>query len=1384
MAVRVKCITLVVMLFMGAFSRLHALPSSHNTIAGSADINQQQNQMHVQASDRTILEWNSFNIGQKELLQFVLPSANSAILNRVAGKEASELLGQLLSNGKVYLLNPNGILIGKDAIIHTAGFVASTLNLSDEDFLAQKELLFSGDSKASITNLGIITCSQGNIALLGFQIHNLGSLNAEKRSVLLGAGQNILLRPEGETKLLIQHTADTSVNETGIDQQGAINALQAEIIADGTLYSQAIRHEGVTKACSIHQDESGRVILTGNRGEVDISGEIIAENGGDVHVMGQTIKLESAKIDASGEKGGTILIGGDFQGKNQKFENAKQVYVDPNTFIKANAHQTGDGGKAIVWSDEITRFYGTIHATGGKTSGNGGFIEVSSKGYLDSAKSQYSLMPLGQGKPGTLLFDPSNIQISTAATDPGPFASPFNPGPGENNPSVVNTTDLQNYLNATGNVVIATSNGNAGSGDITVVDTFTWTSTNTLTLNADRDIAINDDITGSGDLTLNAGRNITLATTIIITLDGSNCTATTNYDGAGVVSTDPTFTMNTTSEIATNGGDITIDHGSKSGNDEGFVTLSGATLDAGSGAISITGDLFNQASLAGIALVSSSTVTASGNITLVGTGGTTATNNIGHGINIDGSTISCTESGLISLTGTGSSGSTNTHRGVNVSNSSNVTSEAGGITIDGSSLNRNNNSNGVANDTSTISATSNGSITITATAEGGVAFSTAGAQNITSNGDISITATCNGTLGVALSQLWGMRLNAGSIACTESGNLTMIGTAGSSIDGIDLKGIRFLGATASASTELGSMTITGTISTSPAEGNGPGLFFNLGSLSVGSGGLVATGTLPANGNEGFRLTIFSITSPTGGDLVFIGSGGMGISLDNADAQVSTSGGNITMTGTGSTRPGGNPTDGISLSSGSSVSTTGSGTITMTGISGSGGTTNIGVNNNAGTISTENGDISITGTGTSTAGDYAIDLTAVPTISGTGTLTLTGHTNSINLPTNLSVGSGGMIINGDSSAGTRLGANLTATNGSIAITGPVTLVAASMITGTTGISCTGNITGGFDLTTAASGGAVTVSGTTNLSSSSGVGGDLLATASSDISFASILTQGADGVLAGSNAGTVSCTSSGGSVTVGSINTSGGNGTAGAGGDAGTITLTPNLTAQGISTGRIILTGNITALGGTGTSSGTDGTLNLSSTGRSALPNIASIVAPQNLTINVGTVNMGFNEAMTVFGTLDLAASAAANLSDIVTTDSIYITSGNLIWRRHAPGEIFNFAGDLYTSRGVHAYAVSAINLNNGNYSATGSGENLRIALVPYSSSAFQALLLFDNKQLNFDFPSTDLFPIAGFLNSELYFQLIYMTDPVYKPWGEMTRYRPVIFYEELKKENEF
>src|SRR3990167_3231354 len=182
--------------------------------------------------------------------------------------------------------------------------------------------------------------------------------------------------------------------------------------------------EGVIEAKSVSQI-NGEIILSGGKNsgvvrvasKVKATGKNVGQKGGNVTVTGYNILIDDpALIDVSGDAGGgNIYIGGNYQGKGP-LPNANAVVMLSGAKIKADALTNGDGGEIILWSDNLTKAYGSLSARGGIYSGNGGLIETSSHNYLDINGLEVNTSSL-HGKSGTWLLDPTNIYIALNQTN-------------------------------------------------------------------------------------------------------------------------------------------------------------------------------------------------------------------------------------------------------------------------------------------------------------------------------------------------------------------------------------------------------------------------------------------------------------------------------------------------------------------------------------------------------------------------------------------------------------------------------------------------------------------------------------------------------------------------------------------------------------------------------------------------------------------------------------------------------------------------------------------------------------------------------------------------------------------------------------------------------
>ncbi|MDH4410746.1 MAG: filamentous hemagglutinin N-terminal domain-containing protein [Verrucomicrobiales bacterium] len=526
-----------------------------------------------QESQRAVIDWESFSIDRGEVTRFLQPNADAAALNRVRGAAASQIDGMLRANGKIYLINPNGILVGPSGSIDVGGFVASTLETSDDDFLRDGDLRFAGNSDAAIINLGSISALDGDVVLMAGSVLNEGLIRAPRGTAALAAGNDILLTESGEERVFVRGSGGAKKAE-GVTNTGEIEANIAELKAHGgNLYGMALKNEGRVAATGVtrsggqiflsagggkvrstgtlkakRSDGSGGTVRvdSGATGTTEIAGRIDAsgENGagGEITILGQTIEvIDGALILNDGETmGGTTRIGGGRRGEDPAFANAETVTVGGNVAISANANGSGDGGEVILFSNGSLVFNGHISAHAGARGGDGGFVELSGKRSvtLPSLTGRLDLSA-PMGTPGTLLYDPIDIAILAGNSEGDLSGSPVS----EN---TLYAGDIADFLNSVGSLVVTTDNFSGESwGNITMegAANITWNSVNHLTLLADHDFIMDPGAVisslGSGSFAVTAARSIVVG------------------NGASISTTDGNLNLSANQQLSPMGGNVT-----------------------------------------------------------------------------------------------------------------------------------------------------------------------------------------------------------------------------------------------------------------------------------------------------------------------------------------------------------------------------------------------------------------------------------------------------------------------------------------------------------------------------------------------------------------------------------------------------------------------------------------------------------------------------------------------------------------------------------------------------------------------------------------------------------------------------------------------------------
>ena len=295
-----KLIAGIIVFLLGFYPQgVYALPQGGTVVGGSADpFNYSGDTLTVtQNSGRLATDWQSFSIGQPETVQFNQPDASSIALNRVIGDDPSRILGTLSADGKVFLINPNGIVFGVNSVVDTAGLLASTLNLdmSIANFISgSNDFTFSGPGGA-VVNYGNICLNQpgGYVALLGTSVKNAGFIEANLGKVILAAGEQMTLDldPAGLISVAVDVAQGTDRNDES--EYAAVNNV-GEIVANGgqvvlsadvidSVFTSAVNNDGVIEAGSL-EEMDGFVLLKSNQ-NIELNGEILASGAIDAQAQ-------------------------------------------------------------------------------------------------------------------------------------------------------------------------------------------------------------------------------------------------------------------------------------------------------------------------------------------------------------------------------------------------------------------------------------------------------------------------------------------------------------------------------------------------------------------------------------------------------------------------------------------------------------------------------------------------------------------------------------------------------------------------------------------------------------------------------------------------------------------------------------------------------------------------------------------------------------------------------------------------------------------------------------------------------------------------------------------------------------------------------------------
>jgi filamentous hemagglutinin family protein len=527
------------LILLCAHGKLLSEPISPQIVNGSATINQISTTTSInQSTNNLVINWESFNVKADETVNFIQPNNSSIALNRSIGLNGSEILGSLNANGQVFIINPNGIVFGQDAQVNVGGLVASTLNISDENF-TNRSFSFEGEA-GSITNKGTLTSStNGYIALLGSNVINEGEINSPLGSNVLASGDKITLDFAGDG--LINLSVDQATLDAYVENKGVIKADGGQVLmtayAKDSLFKTILNNEGVIQAQTI-ENKNGVIKLLGSmdQGEVKVSGKLDASapasgDGGFIETSGHKVSIDEDTIITThsvyGDSGNWLLdpvdyliaaSDGDATGAfvaNSLASNNVSILASNDITINDAINTSGSSGGTLTFQAGKS-----ININADITTANGDAYfyanEEISSGVVDADRSSGA---------GSILMDTSK----TINAGTGDITLEIKNGTSKTYNTAGNTTlgaltgnniKVKNYSPSGGNTVTYSGAVNAsgtfeqynyyGASSTTNINADFNVAGSTTTFNHGGDININADITNTnakGQITLTSGNN-------------------------------------------------------------------------------------------------------------------------------------------------------------------------------------------------------------------------------------------------------------------------------------------------------------------------------------------------------------------------------------------------------------------------------------------------------------------------------------------------------------------------------------------------------------------------------------------------------------------------------------------------------------------------------------------------------------------------------------------------------------------------------------------------------------------------------------------------------------------------------------------------------------
>ena len=520
-----------------------------------------------------------FNLNVDEIADFISTVGTDNIITFINGGNASDLNGliQVLGgSSNLYVINPAGVLFGENASLNlpanftvttadSIGFGDQWLNVFASDSSSNNYDTFVGqpsafvftptDPGAILNEADLLLNPDTQLMLIGGTVINTGGLTSRDGTVTIAAieGEQLVSVSQAGRLMSLELAATDNLSALASDEAAPFNPLSLPALLTGRASTLASSPRSSVAANGTIQFDNTERNVTAETGISLVLGEIdtVGETGGSITVLGDRVGLYGANLDASGQSGGGVVrIGGDYQGQGSIF-NATRTFVDETSAIAADALVTGDGGQVTLWADGATKFDGSISATGGIQSGNGGRVETSGLAFLDIQGQVNTSSALGQV--GLWLLDPTNIEVVAAGGTAANLSDVDNFLDADLGPGLTTTIDAGLLNGALSNVTLQALNDITFSSDVNIAAPDVG-----LTANAGNNINVNANIrTNGGDVLLQsdagsiaAGNITTSSDRTVANRNAGNIFLIANRD----VSADRLFAQS----VDGDGGDISI----------------------------------------------------------------------------------------------------------------------------------------------------------------------------------------------------------------------------------------------------------------------------------------------------------------------------------------------------------------------------------------------------------------------------------------------------------------------------------------------------------------------------------------------------------------------------------------------------------------------------------------------------------------------------------------------------------------------------------------------------------------------------------------------------------------------------------------------------------